>query len=167
MWCKQVVLLFVACSACIPLVEPAVGDDKPAKKKPTIDIRWAEDKAVKGVTDDKGVDLSCSDKKAYLHTKPILTGADLAGGTAQQVGGGGIVGAGPAAHLVTIHVKKDAAKVLAKSSGENKNKPLVVLVDGKIVAAVVVMTDLTDSVPILASFTPESLKAFTDLLGEK
>lgn len=150
------------------LVSPAAADDKPAKKKEsTVEVRWAEDKAVKGVTDEKGVDLSCTDAKAYLHTTPLLTRADLAGCKAKQAGGDGGFGGGKAPYLVTIQVTKDAAKKLATSSRENKDKPMVLLLEGKIIAAMVVKTELADAVVFLPSFTADGLKAFTELVGEK
>lgn len=137
------------------------------KAKPTVELRWAEGDVVKGVTEDKGVDLACSDKPAFLHKKAIATRSDLAWSKVRQAAGGGFIPCGLAMHFVEIHVREEAAKSLAASSEKNKGKPLVLLVDCKIVAAIVIMADLTDTVPILAEFTPETLQVFTNLLGPK
>lgn len=157
---SRFVCLGLAWLAAVGLVSAERAADE--KKTHTVELRWAEDKAVKGVTEDRGVDLSCSDKKAYLHAKPILTRADLDRGKSRQLGVGGAPKNGPPTQLVELRVKEAAAKTLAESSAKNKGKPLVLLIDGKIVGATIIMSDLTDTVPMLSALSSEDLQIVTE-----
>src|SRR5262245_26079158 len=128
------------CLTCIALAVAQKPNDRPKVK---VEFRWAEESPTAGLTENKGVDLSCSEKKAYLHIKPILTNPDIA--TARSRRGSGVF---DDKFLIEVNLTREAAKKMAKSSAENLNKPLVILVDGKIVAAMVVKAKLSDFVPI-------------------
>ncbi len=43
-----------------------------------LEIRWAEAKQTEGLTENQGLDLSCSEEKVYLHKEAILTHRDIA-----------------------------------------------------------------------------------------
>jgi len=118
--------------------------DKPKLK---VEFRWAEEKPTEGLTENKGVDLSCTDKKAYLHTKPILTNPDVAdtrlikaNSSPEQL------------YIIHVSLTREAAARMAESSVKNLDKPLVVLVEGKIVAAMTPKAQLSDFVLITGFF---------------
>ena len=126
----------------------AAGQEPPGKSKLKVEFRWADDKPTKGLTEDKGIDLSCSDKKYYLHKSAVLANADISKTRLTKANA-----APDDLYIIEAYLCKEAGEKLAKSSKENLKKPLVVLVDGKVVAAMVVMNPLTDVVPITGLFT--------------
>jgi preprotein translocase subunit SecD len=129
------------CAAQAPGKEPT---DKPRMK---VEFHWAEEKPTQGLTENKGVDLSCSDKKAYLHKQAILTNQDIAAARLHKANG--VPGD---KFLIETSLTGEAGKKMARASAEHRNKSLF-LVDGKIVAAMVVKSRLSDSVPITGYFT--------------
>lgn len=126
----------------------AAGQEPAAKPKLKVEFRWADYTPTKGLTEEKGIDLSCTDKKAYLHKKVVLTNADIAKALLTKAN------AAPGEkYNIEAYLNKEAGEKLAKASKENLRKPLVVLIDGKVIAAMVVMNPLTDFVPITGTFT--------------
>ena len=122
--------------------------DPLAKGEVTMALRWGESKPQAGVTVKEGVDLSCTDHKVFLHERPVLTQDDITEVTFSEV---------PAKpekkYFLVLKLTRDAAKKMTASSAANQDKPLVVEVDGKIAAAMVVKAQLTDAVPITGYFT--------------
>jgi preprotein translocase subunit SecD len=141
----QVVVALALCPTCIAQVSGAEPADKPRVKA---EFRWAEEKPTQGLTENKGVDLSCSDQKAYLHKQAILTNQDIVAARLHKANC--VPGE---KFLIDTSLTREAGKKMARSSAENRNKSLVVLVDGKIVAAMVVKSRLSDFVPITGYFT--------------
>jgi preprotein translocase subunit SecD len=127
---------------------PVMADDAPAK----VEIRRAETKAAEGLTEATVVG---SENKVYLHKEAELNGADIA-----QVGVTTDKDGNPA---VEMTLTKDGAKKLAKLSEDHKDKPLAILVDGKVVNAPIVRATLGDKVVITGKFT----KAEAEKLAKK
>lgn len=136
----RMMLAVMLLSATIAL-KPAAAD--PPKR---IEVRWAEMKPIDKVTERDGVELSCTEGKAYLHSVPILTKGDIAGARLDRTGDFA---------LVLVDLKAEASKRIEASSAGNLDKPLVVLVDGKVVAAMVVKSKLSTLLPL----GPMELKA--------
>lgn len=124
------------------VASPMTAQEKPAL---AIEFRWAEDKAIAGVTQKTAVELSCSKEKQYLHEKAVLTNADIA-----KVDVLPMPNTNGEKVYFEVRLTKEAEQVMTASSAANQNKPLVVLVDGKIVAAMVVMTKLTNVIPVVS-----------------
>ncbi len=144
-WIMRIVLGLAFGGAC---VLPVSGQEPSAKPKVQIEFRWADASPTQGLTEENGIDLSCSDKKAYLHKKAILVNAEVAKARVLKA-----TAAPGDRYFIEVNLTKEAGEKLAKSSKENLKKPLVVLVDGKVVAAMVVMNPLTDVIPITGNFT--------------
>jgi preprotein translocase subunit SecD len=127
----------------------AQAADEKAKVQPKLKIEfcWAEEKPTEGLTHSNGVDLSCTDKKAYLHKKAVLTNQDIAATR--------LLGANAAPeekYFIYVSLTKEAAERMANSSVKNLDKPLVVLLEGKIVAAMTPKAKLSDIVLITGYF---------------
>jgi preprotein translocase subunit SecD len=104
-----------------------------------IEFRWAESEPIDRVTELEGIELSCMQGKAYLHSSPILTRGDIASAKLDLAGDYA---------LILVSLKEEASKRLEAASVGNLDKPLVVLVDGKVVAAMVVKSKLSTEVPL-------------------
>ena len=115
-----------------------------------IEFRWAEDKAIAGVTQTMAVDLSCSREKQFLHDKAILFNADIA-----KIDVLPMPNTNGEKVYLEVRLTKEAEKVMMASSEANQNKPLVVIVDGKIVAAIVVRAKMTNVIPIVSPLSKE------------
>lgn len=124
------------------------GQEPPGSPHVKVEFRWAEEKPVEELTEAKGIDLSCSDKKAYLHKKAVLTNQDITEAHLRKANT-----VPDDKFIIEVKLTRDAGKKMAKSSEENLNKPLVVLVDGKVAAAMVVTSRLSDFLPITGFFT--------------
>src|SRR5688500_9970543 len=57
-----IAVVLAVCLACAAQAAQEKPSDKPKLK---VEFRWAEEKPTEGLTDNKGFDLSCTDKKAY------------------------------------------------------------------------------------------------------
>ncbi len=143
-WAIAMVLAAFGVSGSLPVW----ADDAPAK----VEIRRAETKAAEGLTEANVVG---SESKIYLHKEAELSGADIAsvGVTTDKEG----------APAVEMTLTKEGAKKLAKVSEDHKDKPLAILVDGKVVFAPVVRATLGDKVVITGKFT----KAEAEKLAKK
>jgi preprotein translocase subunit SecD len=104
-----------------------------------IEFRWAENQPIENVTELEGIDLSCMEGKAYLHSSPILTRGDIAAAKLDLAGDYA---------LILVSLKEEASKRLEAASVGNLDKPLVVLVDGQVVAAMVVKSKLSTEIPL-------------------
>jgi hypothetical protein len=129
------------------IAEPTLAQDKPAM---AIEFRWAENIAIAGVTQKMAVELSCTKEKQYLHEKAILTNADIA-----KIDVLPMPNTNGEKVYLEVRLTKEAEKVMMAASEANQNKPLVVLVDGKIVAAIVVMAKLTNVIPVVSPLSKE------------
>ena len=113
------VVIALAC-----LAAPCLGQE-PAKPKVTVEFRWIEPQAIKGVTEDKGKPIVCDGEDWYVHLKPVLTSKDI--DTAQLTH---LHIANADQYLVGFTLTKGAAKKLAEACGEAPGRTLTVCVDG-------------------------------------
>jgi hypothetical protein len=132
-------------------------DPKPSPLKLT--LRWAETSHQPEVTQEKGVDLSCSDGKAYLHKTPIVTEADIVSASAHPDNSG--------KHYLILKLNKKAAEALGVTWNRLGEKPIVVEVDGKIVFAMVPKTKLETDVPVLGRFSAAEAARIVEGLTKK
>jgi preprotein translocase subunit SecD len=124
--------------------------DPDSLREVAVRLRWAEAKPVKGLTVQEGIDLSCTDGKAYLHARPVVSQDDITEVTLTEVPAGR-----EKKYFLVFRLTRAAAKEMERSSAVNEDKPLVVEVDGKVVAAMVAKTKLGDTVPITGYFSEQ------------
>lgn len=139
-----------------------LAQEKPPKPLVRVEFHWGEDKIIKGVTDTIGVDLSCTNHKVYLHRKPILEPVDMRSAQMRLANAVAVE-----RYFLEVTLTPDAAKRLANSSKANLGKPLVVIVDGTIAAAMVVQTELSDFVPITGLFTKADAERLVKAINKK
>jgi preprotein translocase subunit SecD len=99
--------------------EPA---EKPAVK---VEIRLAETKAAEGLTEAK---VSGTDTKVYLHKEVVATNKDIATALVEDTD----------QPSVEVTFTKEGQKKMAKATADHKDKPLAILVDGKVIFAPIV-----------------------------
>jgi hypothetical protein len=90
-------------------------------QKTTIEFRWVEAAPVEGVTEEKGIRLTCAITLSYLHARPALTASDFASAHVHSPSAG--------FYDVYFELTPDALKRLA--ADPNRGKQLALLVDGK------------------------------------
>jgi SecD/SecF fusion protein len=107
-----------------------------------VEFRRAETKTAEGLTEAPVVG---SDTKIYLHKEVDLTGEDVASARVTED-----KDAGPAVEIVFT---KEGVKKAAKMSKEHADKPIAVVVDGKVIFAPVVKSELGEKIVITGKFT--------------
>lgn len=114
---------------------PAVSGQEPgAKPQPAprakVEFRWLEGKAIKGVTQEKGIKTTCGDELSYPHAKPVLTHADVVGTRLESFEYKNM--AVPRVYYsVEFQFSDRAKKKLAEECGDEEWKVLAVFVDGQ------------------------------------
>jgi preprotein translocase subunit SecD len=117
--------------------------DTPAAK---VEFRRAEYKPAEGLTEAA---VAGTDKKVYLHKRVELTNKDIA--KAQ------VIEDKPTGPAVEITFTEDGQKKAAKLSG-HADKPVAILVDGKVLSAPVVKGRFGPKVLITGKFTRAEAK---------
>lgn len=108
----------------------AAADEPAAKPKAKIELRWLEGKAIKGLTQDKGIQTTCGDQLSYPHLKAVLTNKDIAGArmTENDFSKNGL----PGTHImIDFQLTEAARKTLIAEVGAASGKELAVFVDGR------------------------------------
>jgi preprotein translocase subunit SecD len=131
-------LLTVAAGFALAL--PAFAQDAP---KTRVELRRAETAPAEGLVEAV---VAGSTKKVYLHKAAALTGADIA--SAKAAGGA----TDPTVELTFTDA---GAKKAAKLSEEHADKPVALVVDGKVLAAPVIRAKLGQSIRLTGSFPAE------------
>lgn len=113
----------------ILITSQAGAADRPTVK---VEFRWAENEPIPGLTEDKGIRLSCGKELTYLHKAPILTNQDVAKAqlkyTDLRRNGLGEL------YSIDLHLTDNAIQKLAMAKVGNR-KLLVVVVDGRPLSA--------------------------------
>jgi len=129
-WYILSVIGLAVVSVCVP---PVIGQEPVAKPKAKVEIRWVEGKSVDGLTEEKGFQSSCDpDSLVYLHKKPalVLTAVDV---TEARLVHHDLSKNGLSSELysVTLHLTKEARDKLAATCGDDSERYLTIVVDGK------------------------------------
>lgn len=130
----------LAFGTCFVLALPGLTQEA---QKTRVELRRAETAPADGLVEAVVVG---SGEKVYLHKAAALTGADIA--SAKATGGA----TDPAVDLTFTEA---GAKKMAKLSAEHADKPLALVVDGKVLSAPVVRARLGSSVRITGRFSAE------------
>lgn len=123
MWTLLRTGVVLAFAACLP--GPSAGQEA-ATPKITIEFRWIEPRATKGLTEDTGKPIVCGGKDWFAHRKPVLTGKDIA--TAKLTH---LHFANVDQYAVEFTLTKGAAKKLAEACGDAAGRTLTVYVNGQ------------------------------------
>ncbi|MBY0515059.1 MAG: hypothetical protein K2P78_14295 [Gemmataceae bacterium] len=145
----QKVAAMVGVAGAAAAAERPDDKDNPRAK---VEFRRAEAKPADGL---KAATVAGTDKKVYLHPTAELTEADVAGAT---------VGDGPS---VDVALTAAGAKKLEKLSAGHLDRPLAILVDGKVIAAPTVRAKLGGRVSIAGEFTPAEAAKLADAIAGK
>jgi preprotein translocase subunit SecD len=139
-------------AAGLALALPATADDRPGVK---VEFRRAETAAAEGLTEAA---VAGTKDKVYLHGTADLTGADVA--SAKVVGDA-------KSPTIEIAFTEAGAKKAAKLSGDHADKPVAVVVDGKVLAAPVVRARLGATIRVSGNFSEEEAAKLVKALGGK
>ena len=146
-------LLAAACFGLAVPVWAGLPDEKPKVK---IEFRRAETKNADGLTEAV---VPGSADKIYLHKKADATNEDIAEARV------GIDNAfNPA---VDILFTKEGAKKMEALSEKHLDKPLAIMVDGKVVSAPVVRGKVSDKAQITGKFTKEEVENLVKAINAK
>jgi preprotein translocase subunit SecD len=136
----------------------ATADDKP-KDKPAVKVefRRAEKAAAEGLTE---ATVEGSKEKIYLHKTAELTNDDIAEVKASEDS--------QKQPSISITLTKDGAAKMKKISEEHRDKPLAIVVDGKVISAPVIKSVIADGkVQITGKFTQQEIeKLIKDIQGK-
>lgn len=142
----------LAVAAGFAVLLPAAAQDAP---KHRIEFRRAETKPGPGLTEETVVG---SGEKVYLHKAAALTGADVA--SARVTGDAGD-------RAIELTLTKAGAKRAGALSDDHADKPLAVILDGRVLAAPVIRAKLGGAVRITGTFSAEDAAAFAKAVGRK
>jgi preprotein translocase subunit SecD len=140
----------LAAAAGLALAVPVLADDPPR-----VEIRRAEKAPADGLTE--AVVVGGKDK-VYLHKAAALTAADIASARAAGT---------PQDPSLEITFTEAGAKKAAKLSEDHADRPLAVLVGGKVVAAPVARAKFGGTVRVTGSFTAEEAAKLAKVIGGK
>ncbi len=143
-------------AACVSLAVPVwagLPDDKPKVK---IEFRRAETKNADGLTEAV---VPGSTDKIYLHKKADATNEDIA-----EARFGIDASFNPA---VDILFTKEGAKKMEALSEKHLDKPLAILIDGKVISAPVVKGKVSDKAQITGKFTRTEVENFVKAINAK
>jgi preprotein translocase subunit SecD len=147
-------LLAAVCVGFAVPVWAAEPDDKKPKVK--IEFRRAETKNADGLTP---ATIAGTEEKIYLHKGADATNADIAEARV------GVDGAGNPTIEVTF--TKEGAKKVEAMSEKHLDKPLAILIDGKVVSAPVVRAKLSGKAEITGTFTKEEVEKLVKAINGK
>jgi preprotein translocase subunit SecD len=133
-------LIYKAALAAMAGVASAAAVAQPPadKERAKVEFRRAETRPADGL---KAATVAGTERKVYLHATAELTEKDVAAAA---------VGPGPS---IDVTLTEAGAKKLEKLSGDHLDKPLAILVDGKVIAAPTIRAKLGGTVVITGDFT--------------
>jgi preprotein translocase subunit SecD len=141
---------------CLGMAVPLAAarpDDKPKVK---IEFRRAETKPADGLTE---ATVPGSKDKIYLHKTPDLTSADVVTVSAGKDRADGL--------CIDIVLSDAGAKKMEALSEKHLEKPLAIVIDGKVWSAPVIKGKITDKVQITGKFTKDEVDKLVNAFNEK
>jgi preprotein translocase subunit SecD len=142
----------LATAAGLALAIPVLAEDKPKTK---VEFRRAETTASTELTE---ATVAGSKDKVYLYKTADLTGADIDSAAV----------AGDAKNpVIEITFTEAGAKKAAKMSEDHINKPVAIVVDGKVIAAPVVRVKLGATIRISGQFTEAEAQKIVKAMNGK
>ena len=131
---------------------------QPANQATTkLEMRLAEKEAAVGLAEAA---LSGSAEKIYLHADAIVTNADVV--QARVVPGN----SGSVFH-VAIAFSRDGAVKMAQATASHVNKPLAILINGRVITAPILRGQISDNAVISGDFTNSEAQAIASGLNSR
>ncbi len=159
--------LGVAVSRCIHLIlstiigftyaVPVWADKPEDKPQPKFEIRKAETKPAEGLTEAAVGDGT---KKVYIHKSAELTGTDIAEASVTRE-------KNTEKLQIEITFTKEGGKKMQTLTENHKDKPIAILVAGKIVAAPEVKVAISTKAMITGTFSREEADAIVRAITSK
>jgi preprotein translocase subunit SecD len=141
--------------ACLGLTTP-LASARPDEKKVVVEFRLAEIKPADGLTE---ATIEGTTDKVYLHKKADATNADIARAS---------VGVDNALNPCIDIVFTDAgAKKMAAASEKHRDKPLAIMVNGKVMSAPRIREKFSDRAQITGKFTKEEVEKLVEAINAK
>ena len=140
-----------------PARRPEATDESQAPLKPAsigLEIRRAEQKPAEGLTEAM---VAGTDDHIYLYKTAETTNEDIAGVRVAKDSQGN-----PAAEIIFT---AEGAKKMEKLSAQHKDKPLAILIDGKVITAPLVRETLSQRIRITGRFTQEDVEKMVEGIG--
>ena len=106
-----------------------------------LEVRMAETEPARGLIQ---ATVSNSDRKIYLHDVPVITNHDVMQARVVQADG---------RFNVAITLFSEGAVKMAKATAAHIGKPLAIIIDGEVVAALTVRSAISDQALITGDFT--------------
>jgi preprotein translocase subunit SecD len=141
--------------ACLGLAIP-FATARPDQKKVVVDFRRAETKPADGLAEAA---IAGTNQKVYIPKTADATTNDIAVAKAALDGGGN-----PA---IDITFTKEGAKKMAALSEKHRDKPLAILINGRVVSAPVVREKFGERAQINGAFTQKEVEKLVEAINTK
>jgi preprotein translocase subunit SecD len=145
----------VVAATCLAVAGP-FASARPDEKKVVLEFRRAETKPADGLAEAVVVGTT---QKVYIPKTADATTADIAGAKAVLDGGGN-----PA---IDITFTKAGAKKMAALTEKHQDKPLAILINGKVVSAPVVREKFGERAQINGAFTQKEVESLVQAINAK
>jgi preprotein translocase subunit SecD len=149
-------LLVAMAAVALTLFVPTVQAAEPTVQ---VELRRAEYESAPGLTEAK---VMGTEKTIYLHASPDLTNDDIASACFVEVLDNGV-----GRPTVEVTFTEQGQQKMAKLSKAHLQKPLAILVDGQVVAAPVIRSELGKTVQITGTFSKAEAVKIADGLNGK
>jgi len=131
------------------------GPSASASQTTKLDVRLAEQAPGPGLSE---ASVSGSGDKLYLHPETVVSNADV---TFARV----VPGDRPATFNVGIMFTSDGSSKMEKATQSHLNKPLAILLNGRVVAAPILRSQIRGSAVITGDFTKTEADAIAAALN--
>ncbi len=134
----------------IRLLSPVgAASQTPAPAATTLEVRLAETAPAQGLVEAAVQD---SDEKVYLHREAVVTNADVVQATV-------VPGITSANFNVAITFNSAGAAKMSRATAAHLNKPVAILINGRVVAAPIVRSQISDQAVISGDFNRDQASA--------
>jgi preprotein translocase subunit SecD len=145
----------VLAATCLAFAGP-FASARPDEKKVIVEFRRAETRPADGLAE---VMVEGTTQKVYIPKKTDATTADIAEAKAALDGGGN-----PA---IDITFTKEGAKKMLALTEKHRDKPLAILINGKVVSAPVVREKFGERAQINGAFTQKEVEKLVEAINAK
>ena len=149
--CSYTSCLLLACIACLP---HAIAEEPASHARPRVEFRRAENTPAAGLTEAA---VLMPPRKVYLHAVADATDHDIAEART--------VLDRTSSPAVLILFTKDGAKKMERLSNQHQDRPLAIIVDGRVIVAPELRTTLSHQAMITGNFTQREIDAMVAFIN--
>lgn len=153
----SVIVILALCGGALSASSPAAVPASTTQAATKLDVRLAETAPGAGLSE---ATVSGSVEKIYLHRETIISNADV---VLARV----VPGDRPATFNVGVMFSTDGSAKIEKATQAHLNKPLAILVDGRVVAAPTLRAEIRGSAVITGEFTSAEADAIASALNAR